>query len=306
MSNPQRFARPPRILIASDQNAGLRDLETLLSGRGYSVFRIYAGSPTLARARAMSPDVVLLDDRLGDTPSLELSRALRDDPLLSSSTPILLLTTGQSTPQDHLTALRAGIWELLRQPLNLNDVLLKLDSYVLARIGAETAPTATLVDDVTGLYTAQGLTRRARELLFQAGQHNTSAACVVFAFEPAAAATTQASAELVRRVGQVLKAAGRRADAIGRIAPTEFAIVAPGTDAGGAVKLAERLRRSALLGATGEAGVGPGFEVRAGYDAVSNVRYTPVEPNRLLARAARALQQAKAEGKWIQQSSAGP
>ena len=59
-------------------------------------------------------------------------------------------------------------------------------------------------------------------------------------------------------------------------------------------------------GGTAEAGARRAFELRAGYDAVGNVRYMPVEPNDLLARAARALQLAKLEGKWIRQSSEGP
>src|SRR6266699_2776040 len=66
------------------------------------------------------------------------------------------------------------------------------------------------------------------------------------------------------------------ADAIGRVGPGEFAVIAPGTDRAGAVLLAERLARGVktLTGAT------PGL--RAGYDAVGNARYTPIEPKNLL------------------------
>jgi len=41
--------------------------------------------------------------------------------------------------------------------------------------------------------------------------------------------------------------------------------------------------------------------LRAGYDAVGNTRYTPVEPKNLLARAASALRLAKSEAatNWI-------
>ena len=221
MPTPERFARPARILIASDRNAALRDLETLLSEHGYSVFRVYAGSPALERARAVRPDVIVLDGELAARPSLELSRALRDDPELSLSTPILLLTMGPPTPQEHLAALRAGIWELLRRPLNPNELLLKLDSYVLTRFEGERASSTNLTDDLTSLYPAQELAHCARELIFQAAQHNTGAACVVLALEPGPGVARQASAELVRRIGQILKTSGRRADGIGRVGPAE-------------------------------------------------------------------------------------
>jgi diguanylate cyclase (GGDEF)-like protein len=132
---------------------------------------------------------------------------------------------------------------------------------------------------------------------------------VVFAPEfevaPAGSGAVEATAELVPRVAQMFRADGRRSDAIGRVGSTEIAVLAPGTDAGGAVKLAERFRRAMLAG-TAEAGAGPAIELRAGYGAVGNVRYTPVDPKNLLARAARAVQLARAEGKWIRESSERP
>jgi diguanylate cyclase (GGDEF)-like protein len=311
MANRKNVVAPPRILIASDQNAGIRDLETLLSRRGYFVLRVYAGSPVLERAQAVHPHVILLDSRLADRDSLDLSRALRDDPLVGISTPILLIVTGKATLTDHLAALRAGIWELIQHPLDLNGLLLTLDTYVLATVEATRAPRGALVDDVTGLYTAQGLARRARELILQAARHNTAAACVVFApelaVEPDLTGTGGDTAvELVRRVGRVMKATGRRSDAIGRVGPTELAVVAPGTDAGGALNLAVRFRHAIRAGGTVEPGAWPRFELRAGYDAVGNVRYTPIESQHLVARAARAVQLAKAEGKWIRESSERP
>jgi diguanylate cyclase (GGDEF)-like protein len=309
MPNRARLARPPRILIASDQNAGLRDLERFLGDHGYFVVRVYAGTPVLERARAVRPDVVVLDAKLADRESLDLSRTLRDDPVIGPSMPILLLVTGHPTPHDHLAALRAGIWELLPRPLNQNEVLLKVDTYVVAKAEADRAPQREMVDAATGLYTSQGLAHRARELILQASQHNTSAACVVFAPEfevaPAGSGAVEATAELVPRVAQMFRADGRRSDAIGRVGSTEIAVLAPGTDAGGAVKLAERFRRAMLAG-TAEAGAGPAIELRAGYGAVGNVRYTPVDPKNLLARAARAVQLARAEGKWIRESSERP
>src|SRR5260370_36418652 len=187
MPNHQRLARPPRILIASDVNGGLRDLEAFLGRQGYVVVRVYAGTPVLERARAVRPDVIFLDANLADREGLELSRALRDDPSLGRRLPILLLMRGQPTPRDHVAALRAGIWELVARPLNQNELLLKVDTYVLAKMEVDRAPQREVVDPVTGLYTLQGLARRARGLSFQASQHNTAAACGVFAPQPAVA-----------------------------------------------------------------------------------------------------------------------
>src|SRR5260370_36920195 len=119
MPNRKSVGGPARVLIASDQNAGIRDLESVLGGRGYFVLRVYAGAPVLERAQAVHPHVILLDAKLADRDSFDLSRTLRDDPLVGMSPPILLMMKGQPTLVDHLAALRAGIWQVHQQPLSL-------------------------------------------------------------------------------------------------------------------------------------------------------------------------------------------
>ncbi|MGH7701253.1 MAG: GGDEF domain-containing protein, partial [Gemmatimonadales bacterium] len=98
------------------------------------------------------------------------------------------------------------------------------------------------------------------------------------------------------RVARRLKAVGRRSDAIGRIGPTEFAVVAPGTDARGAVLLAERLAREIRGG-----GDGPPPDIVAGYDSVPNVRFAPLEPRHMIDRAQTALARVRTQGRgaWI-------
>src|SRR2546423_3002248 len=176
-----RLTRPPRILIASDQNHALSDVVRSLGRRGYSVLRVFAEASVLERARTARPDVTVLDAGLGDGQAFDLSRALRTDPSIGSGTPILLLVPTRPGRQDHLTALRAGVWELVRQPLNVSELLGKLDRYVLVKVERDGVSRRDLVDDVTGLYSTQGLARRAGELILQAARHNTSVACVAVA-----------------------------------------------------------------------------------------------------------------------------
>src|SRR5438445_5985094 len=116
-----RLTRPPRILIASDQNHALSDVVRSLGRRGYSVLRVFAEASVLERARTARPDVIVLDAAPGAAPALDLSRTLRADPSIGSGTPILLLMPTRPTREDHRTALRAGVSELVRQPLNLSE-----------------------------------------------------------------------------------------------------------------------------------------------------------------------------------------
>ena len=282
---------PPRLLIASHHaEAGLA-LKELGEKNGYTVLRCFTATQALERARAARPDMILLDESLLDVDALDTSRALRDDPLIGASTPILLVTASRPTTAHHHAALRGGVWEFLAYPFNEEEVAARLRTYVVMKLGADRARGEEPTQDDAGLYTTRGLALRAQELTLQAFHHGAALACVALSQVGAAGAAG------VQLLGQVLKASGRRSDAIGRIGPGEFAVVAPGTDSAGAVLLAQRVAR-AVRDAGHTEGAPP---LRAGYDAVGNTRYTPVEPKNLLSRATSALRIAKTEAaaNWI-------
>src|SRR2546427_9520416 len=93
-----RLTRPPRILIASDQNHALSDVVRSLGRRGYSVLRVFAQASVLERARTARPDVIVLDARLGEEQALDLSRALRAHPSIGSRPPVLMLVPRRPGP----------------------------------------------------------------------------------------------------------------------------------------------------------------------------------------------------------------
>jgi len=290
---PETNLQPPRILIASHHaEAGLA-LKELGEKNGYTVVRCFTAVQALERARATRPDVIVLDESLVDADPLETSRALRDDPLVGASTPILLVTTGQAVTTEHQRALRAGVWEFLPHPFNPAEAAARLQTYVLHRLEVGRAQGGQAVQDDAGLYTTRGLALRAQELTLQAFHHGAALACVALA--PVGDGTAD-GAGAVQLVARVLCASGRRSDAIGRIGPSEFAVVAPGTDGAGAVMLAQRVAKAVRAASGAEPPA-----LRAGYDAVGNTRYTPVEPKNLLARATSALRIAKGEAgaNWI-------
>jgi PleD family two-component response regulator len=222
------------ILLASDQEPSAGETERVLTQHGYTVFRTHTGRLTLAAARSTQPDVILLDQSLREADTFELCRTLRDDADVGPSTPILMTTAVPPTSYTHRAALRSGVWEFLLRPMHEEELRARVDTYVLAATERGMVDAAGDRDTETGLYSAAGLARRARELTLQAFHHHGGLACVVLA------PTRETD---VLRVGRYLKECGRRSDAIGRIGASEFAIVAAGTDARGAVLLAERLVR---------------------------------------------------------------
>ncbi|MBI1722752.1 MAG: response regulator [Gemmatimonadetes bacterium] len=301
---PDRTPRshPPLVLIANGQEWHTRSLESILGPHGYAVLRAYTGKQALERAHGAQPDVIIVDADLPDMDGLEVCRALRDNPRISASTPILVTSASHPNRQQRLDALRAGAWDYLTRPLDGEELQLRLDAYVRAKFEADRAREEGLLDELTGLYNIRGLARRARELGSQAFRNSAPFACVVFAphvevEEMESAEAEAAASAAAERLAKALRDSGRVSDAIGRLGPSEFAVIAQGTDAEGAVKLAERLART--IEGTGEGSTK--FRMRAGYDAVSNYHEAPIEPADMLVRATIAMRtsQAESDGGWI-------
>ena len=285
--------RAPQLLVASHNHGPGSELLQLAERRGYTVRRAHTGAQALEQAHAASPDLVVLDESLTDMEAFPASRALRDDPQVGPGTPLLLISAQRPSSPQHHAALRAGVWEFLRHPFHAEEIAAKLDTYVLLKLDIDRARRETSIADAAGFYTVRGLALRAQELTLQAFHHAEPLACVALA--PITGDGQNAAA--LDLLADVLRGTGRRSDAIGRVGPGEFAVIAPGTDRRGAVLLAARVAR-AVSTASGESAPG----LRAGYDAVGNTRYTPIEPKNLLARATTALRAAKGQvaPNWIQ------
>jgi len=293
--------RPPLALIGSDQEWSIRSIESILGPHGYAVLRAYNGKEVLERAQSGQPDVVILDLRLPDQDGRVVCRALRDQRIVSPATPILMISSGHPAKADRLKALQAGAWEVLSLPLDGEEFLLKLSAFVQAKTESDTLREEGLVDRSTGFYSVRGLARRAREVGAEAFRRKTALACVVIGVDPvgtdgAETGTDAALAEALNIVAQAFQGTARSSDIIGRLGRSEFAVIAPATDAEGAMRLAERL--AAAVDARPPA---PGTRVsavklRAGYEAVADLHETPVEPVDLLVRATAALRQVRGNG----------
>src|SRR5207249_10762275 len=109
------------------------------------------------------------------------------------------------------------------------------DTYVQLKLDGDRARRETSIADVAGFYTVRGLALRAQELTLQAFHHAQPLACVALA----PVTSNGGNAGAVDRLGDLLRATGRRSDAITRVRPGAFAVLAPATDPAGAAHLAE-------------------------------------------------------------------
>lgn len=87
-----------RTLLIVDDEDGVRSLVrmTLDSGR-YKILEANEGRQALEVARAHHPELVLLDVMLPDLSGIEICRELKSDPLMASTTVIMLTAKAQQT-----------------------------------------------------------------------------------------------------------------------------------------------------------------------------------------------------------------
>jgi PleD family two-component response regulator len=290
MPSARAATRSPLVLIADGHEWFSRALESVLVPGGYSVVKAYTAPSLLEQLEVAAPDAVILAVDLPGGNGLNLCRMLRADSLVTPSTPIILTQPGPTTRRETLAALRAGAAELWGQRLDAEELLLRLAAQVRAKGDADRAWAEGLVDHATQLYNGRGLARRARELGAEARRRSAPLACVAFAVDGGDEGDGgDADTSSPERIARVLRETGRTSDALGRIGPKEFVVIAPETGADAALRLAQRLAGALTGRSPRRIGGVARAEFLAGYDAVADAAMPKFDPATLLAHASAAL-----------------
>jgi diguanylate cyclase (GGDEF)-like protein len=281
--------QPFVVLIASNSDLRARGLDSVLETSGYSVLRARTGEHAIELACTANPDAVILDAHTPDISGLEVCRRIRGDARFPATTPVFLTTSDGNTRSERLEAYSAGAWEVYSQPLDGALLLLKLQTFMRAKLVSERLREASLIDDLTGLYTREGLMHRAREIGATAVRHREALACVAFApVEQAAGATESHATSVIERLAETCRRNVRTSDVLGRLGGAEFAVIAPATDMDGARGMMERLQQL-LNPPPGVTGLYAALTLRVGYCVTTNLADSPVGAADMLAEAASAL-----------------
>ena len=114
------------ILFADDDEALRRMVGDLLRHTGHEVRLASNGAAALQEARRRTPDLVILDYRMGDPDGFAVCRAIKGDPRLGA-VPVLILT-GQSTIEDRLGGFEAGADDYLAKPFDARELLARVSA----------------------------------------------------------------------------------------------------------------------------------------------------------------------------------
>ena len=286
-------------VIGEPNDWTFRALQTIMAPEGFEVIQARTAAELIEQVRGIRPDLVMVSDSYPDLQPPEICRLLRGMHSFNPATPILVTTSEVIDETRHVENLRAGAWDTVRLPANAEQLLLKIGRYVDAKAMSDMARTDGMVDAQTGFYNLKGLLRRTEEEAAEAWRFRRTLSCMVFGpvLRPESGEEASAIApdqlrerpELEKGLVEIFRRMGRRSDVIGRLNATEFNVVAPSTDEGGAVQMGERLLAEMRHLTIPVDGREVKVEMRAGYYAPGNPAPTSVEPAEMVSRAAGAL-----------------
>ena len=285
--------RPAVVLVGMDHEWAARSLDSVLAPNGFAVLRAHSGQQTLELARSTRPDAIILDYGLPDLGAVHTCERLRADDLVGAMTPIVVTASQAGGRNERMSVYGAGAWLYCPQPLDGEAFISQLRNFIDGKRAGDDLREASLLDELTGLYSIRGLARRAREIGAEAVRVQAPLACV--AFSPGADAgsdgdsRSEEARQLVGHLGRLFRDCGRASDAIGRVSQSEFGVIAPATDAAGAQRLVRRMQRIVAELRPDDARSSGRVRLRAGYAAVQNFADSPVDAVEMLLRATTAL-----------------
>jgi DNA-binding response OmpR family regulator len=113
-----------RILVIDDEADAVDLIEFNLKEAGYQVASAADGAEALAKARAILPDLIILDVMLPEVDGLEVCKLLRRDPS-TAEIPIIMLTA-KAAEVDRVIGLELGADDYVTKPFSPRELVLRV------------------------------------------------------------------------------------------------------------------------------------------------------------------------------------
>jgi len=131
--------RPRKILVVDDE-PDVADLVSYhLKAKGYEVTTGNNSTDSIAAARSLLPDLIILDIMMPDLNGIQLCRILRADPRLAR-VPIIFLTA-RTEEADRINGFETGCDDYICKPFSTKELVLRVQS-VLRRVSTVATPDA--------------------------------------------------------------------------------------------------------------------------------------------------------------------
>ncbi|NNK47811.1 MAG: response regulator, partial [Gemmatimonadetes bacterium] len=237
------------VMLVSAHDWFASALQAVLEPEGFVFARVRSARVAVRDASQVNPDLVIIDEGLPDMDAPSLASSLGRG-VLKRSVPILVYSPNFWHENEQAAAMRAGAWDIIKEPVRSNLVVAKLRRLLEIKQLIESTEQGSLSDMATGLYNLAGMMRMLRVMGSTARRHGASLTCVVVG--PTEKPGPGSLDALRERAARLWGEGIRESDACGWVDSSELGIVAYGTDAAGATTLVRRLTETTAEDPTAE------------------------------------------------------
>jgi len=226
------------VMLVSAHDWFASALQAVLEPEGFVFARMREARVALRDAAQVAPDMVIIDEGLPDMEAPALASSLSDG-VLKPSIPILVYSPNFWHESEQAAAMRAGAWDIIKEPVRSNLVVAKLRRLLEIKRLIEATEEGSLSDMATGLFNLAGMMRMLRVLGGASRRLGTPLSCVVLG--PTEEPHQEAVDALRERAADAWAQGVRESDVCGWVDEAELGIVTFGTDAAGVTSMVRRL-----------------------------------------------------------------
>lgn len=121
-----------RVLVVDDVEFNVKLLDTKLKQDYYQVFTASNGKEAIDQAKAIKPDIILMDVMMPEMDGFEATKIIKSDPELSFI-PIIIVTA-LNAQEDKVMGLESGADDFLTKPINDHALMTRLKSLVRLKV----------------------------------------------------------------------------------------------------------------------------------------------------------------------------
>lgn len=236
---------PARILIADDDPDILMLLRMVLAREGYEIVAAADGREALELARERAPDLCLLDVSMPGADGYAVCRELQK--LGPSASPVIFLTAHAHT-NARVSGLDAGAVDYVTKPFEREELRARVRAALRTKTVRDALAVEAATDALTGLLNRTSLETTVPELVALARRNGTPLSCLMIDLDHFKQVNDTyghaAGDRVLVETASRFAAAVRQSDVLIRYGGEEFLLLLPGTDASGAMIMADRLREA--------------------------------------------------------------
>jgi FixJ family two-component response regulator len=230
-----------QILLASGRSWLASSMRAVLEPEGYRIRHTESVAQVLREAERRPPGVVIIDEGIPDCSVPELCGALFER-ALPRSVPILVYSAAFWDEAEETAAMRAGAWDIIREPIRSRLLVEKLRRLIQIRRLIEAAEEGAIAEDAAGTLTLGGLFRVLGILGSLAHRQGVGIGCAVLG--PTAPATDRERLAGQRSsTAELVALHTRGSDVCAWVGDADLALIAYGTATDGVRSILRRLSR---------------------------------------------------------------